>query len=88
MRGAYNKMIHLSDEEKKAGVVACSAGNHAQGVAYPGEIARMGANVVTTCDGQFAFFGSRIELEQPCTIPYHLVLFIGVHHGFAQNVFG
>jgi len=33
IRGAYNKMAHLSREEMDAGVVACSAGNHAQGVA-------------------------------------------------------
>ena len=33
VRGAYYKMLGLSDEEKSHGVVACSAGNHAQGVA-------------------------------------------------------
>ncbi|MBC8337200.1 MAG: threonine ammonia-lyase [Rhodospirillales bacterium] len=33
-RGAYIKLAGLADEEKKAGVVAASAGNHAQGVAY------------------------------------------------------
>lgn len=33
VRGAYYKMSQLSDEEKNRGVVACSAGNHAQGVA-------------------------------------------------------
>ena len=33
-RGAYNKITNLSDEEKKKGVIASSAGNHAQGVAY------------------------------------------------------
>ncbi len=33
VRGAYYKMTCLSDEEKKRGVIACSAGNHAQGVA-------------------------------------------------------
>ncbi len=33
VRGAYYKMSRLSDEEKAKGVVACSAGNHAQGVA-------------------------------------------------------
>ena len=33
LRGAYNKLMHLSPEEKAQGVVACSAGNHAQGVA-------------------------------------------------------
>ncbi|MCQ2460096.1 MAG: threonine ammonia-lyase [Ruminococcus sp.] len=33
VRGAYYKMSCLSDEEKAKGVIACSAGNHAQGVA-------------------------------------------------------
>ncbi len=33
LRGAYYKMSLLTDEEKALGVVACSAGNHAQGVA-------------------------------------------------------
>ena len=33
VRGAYYKMTRLSQEEKARGVVACSAGNHAQGVA-------------------------------------------------------
>lgn len=33
VRGAYNKICKLSDEEKKCGVIAASAGNHAQGVA-------------------------------------------------------
>ena len=33
VRGAYYKMSTLTDEEKTRGVVACSAGNHAQGVA-------------------------------------------------------
>jgi threonine dehydratase len=33
LRGAYNKMAHLSPEELALGVIAASAGNHAQGVA-------------------------------------------------------
>ncbi|MBQ8229785.1 MAG: threonine ammonia-lyase [Clostridia bacterium] len=33
VRGAYYKMTRLSEEEKARGVIACSAGNHAQGVA-------------------------------------------------------
>ncbi|MBQ8374706.1 MAG: threonine ammonia-lyase [Clostridia bacterium] len=33
VRGAYYKMTKLTDEEKSRGVIACSAGNHAQGVA-------------------------------------------------------
>ena len=33
LRGAYNKMAQLSDERLRRGVIAASAGNHAQGVA-------------------------------------------------------
>lgn len=33
-RGALAKLLTLDAEERKAGVIACSAGNHAQGVAY------------------------------------------------------
>ena len=33
LRGAYNKISSLTPEEKAKGVIACSAGNHAQGVA-------------------------------------------------------
>lgn len=34
LRGAYNKVCCLTEEEKSCGVIASSAGNHAQGVAY------------------------------------------------------
>ena len=34
LRGAYYKISTLSDEERKKGLIAASAGNHAQGVAY------------------------------------------------------
>jgi len=33
-RGALNKLLTLNEEQRKKGVIACSAGNHAQGVAY------------------------------------------------------
>lgn len=42
IRGAYNKIYHLTDKEKKQGVVCASAGNHAQGVAYASTL--MGVN--------------------------------------------
>ncbi len=42
IRGAYNKIAALSDEEKSRGVIAASAGNHAQGVALGA--ARSGIN--------------------------------------------
>src|SRR5882672_753100 len=33
IRGAYNKISQLTEDEKRRGVIAASAGNHAQGVA-------------------------------------------------------
>jgi threonine dehydratase len=44
LRGAYNKMAHLSAEELKRGVICASAGNHAQGVALSAH--RLGARAV------------------------------------------
>ena len=44
VRGAYFKISQLSEEEKKRGIVACSAGNHAQGVALAAS--RMGIRAV------------------------------------------
>jgi threonine dehydratase len=34
LRGAYNRIVHLDADARAAGVVAASAGNHAQGVAF------------------------------------------------------
>lgn len=34
VRGAFNKILEMKEEERKRGVIAVSAGNHAQGVAY------------------------------------------------------
>lgn len=42
LRGAYNRLLHLSEEEKQRGVIAASAGNHAQGVAM--SASKMGIN--------------------------------------------
>ncbi len=46
LRGAYNKIAHLSDAEKKQGVIAASAGNHAQGVALAGNKLGIPATIV------------------------------------------
>ncbi len=46
LRGAYNCMAHLSDEQRSRGVIAASAGNHAQGVAYSARILDMRALIV------------------------------------------
>ncbi|CAG8525756.1 484_t:CDS:2 [Paraglomus occultum] len=46
IRGAYNKIAHLTPEEKKRGVIACSAGNHAQGVALSARHLGLPATIV------------------------------------------
>ncbi len=46
LRGAYNKISQLSDEEKKRGVIAASAGNHAQGVALAAKKLGIAATIV------------------------------------------
>jgi threonine ammonia-lyase medium form len=45
IRGAYTRMSRLSDEEKSRGVVAASAGNHAQGVALAAQMLGIDAKV-------------------------------------------
>ena len=50
LRGAYNKIASLTEEQRAAGIIACSAGNHAQGVALAAT--RMGIrSVVCMPDG-------------------------------------
>ena len=46
LRGAYNLMASLSDAEKQRGVIAASAGNHAQGVALAGKVLGITATIV------------------------------------------
>lgn len=45
VRGAYYKISQLSEEEKARGVIACSAGNHAQGVALAAQKNGIRANI-------------------------------------------
>lgn len=46
LRGAYNRMAHLTEAEKNAGVIAASAGNHAQGVALAANKMGIDATIV------------------------------------------
>jgi threonine dehydratase len=45
--GAFNKLLSLSAEERKRGVVAISGGNHAQAVAYASSV--LGTDAVCSC---------------------------------------
>ena len=45
-RGASNKINHLTDEQKEKGIIAASAGNHAQGVALTAKLLGINATIV------------------------------------------
>ncbi|MBK5356720.1 threonine ammonia-lyase, biosynthetic [Pseudomonas sp. TH41] len=49
IRGAYNKLVQLSDEQKARGVITASAGNHAQGVALSARELGIAATIVMPC---------------------------------------
>ena len=46
VRGSYSKLLSLSDDEKQSGVVAMSAGNHAQGLAFIAKKMNINSNIV------------------------------------------
>ena len=68
-RGALNKLLSLSDTERKRGVIAMSAGNHAQAVAYHASRLRIPAVIVmpkgspNTKIKNTQVHGARVELE-------------------------
>jgi threonine dehydratase len=49
-RGAYNRLVQLTPEQRKVGVVAFSSGNHAQGVALAAKLLGMPALIVMPAD--------------------------------------
>jgi len=49
LRGAYNKVASLTDEERRRGVISYSSGNHAQGVAYAARA--LGAKAIIVMPG-------------------------------------
>lgn len=46
LRGAYNMIAKLDDSQRNQGVIACSAGNHAQGVAFAAKHLKIPATIV------------------------------------------
>ena len=53
-RGARNFLAHLPAEARRAGVIAASAGNHAQGVAYHAHLLGIATTIVMPADAPFA----------------------------------
>ncbi len=49
-RGAFNKIAHLTEEQRSKGVIACSAGNHAQGVALSCHLQGIKSRIVMPLD--------------------------------------
>ena len=49
-RGAYNRLVQLSEDERRRGVVAYSSGNHAQGVALAAQLLGIPATIVMPRD--------------------------------------
>lgn len=54
IRGAMNKILSLTDTEKKRGVIACSAGNHAQGVALSSQLHGVQSTIVMPINAPIA----------------------------------
>jgi len=68
-RGALNKLINLSAAQKKKGVIAASAGNHAQGVAYHGNRLDIPTTIVMPINTPF------VKVSQTKDHGAHVVLF-------------
>lgn len=69
IRGAYYKISKLTDEQKKKGVVAASAGNHAQGVAYACKDMGIDGTIVMPCTAPL----SKIEATRNYGVHVELV---------------
>ncbi|MCL1950387.1 MAG: threonine ammonia-lyase [Turicibacter sp.] len=69
IRGAYNKMLNLSQSERDSGVVCSSAGNHAQGVAISASLLGIKSTIVMPKSAPFAKisatknYGGNVVLE-------------------------
>ncbi len=68
LRGAYYKISQLSEEEKAKGIIACSAGNHAQGVALAAQKSGIPATICMPDGAPISkveatkSYGARVEL--------------------------
>ncbi len=69
IRGAYNRIVQLDDDERRRGVVAASAGNHAQGVALSAQLAGVPATIFMPTSAPLPKveatrgYGARVVLE-------------------------
>ncbi len=68
-RGAYNKVSSIPEERRRAGVVAYSSGNHAQGVAAAARLLGMPATIVMPSDAP------RLKRERTAALGAEVVLY-------------
>ena len=68
-RGAYNKVSSIPEERRRAGVVAYSSGNHAQGVAAAARLLGMPATIVMPSDAP------RLKRERTAALGAEIVLY-------------
>jgi threonine dehydratase len=68
-RGAYNKVSSIPEERRRAGVVAYSSGNHAQGVAAAARLLGMPATIVMPSDAP------RLKCERTAALGAEIVLY-------------
>ena len=73
LRGAYYKLSTLTDEEKARGVIACSAGNHAQGVAFAARDMGIPATICIPAGAPLS------KIEAPRSYGANVVLVPGVY---------
>ena len=91
IRGSYSKLLSLSVAEKKAGVVAMSAGNHAQGLAYISNKMNIKSNIVMPEGTPFTkirrtqnFGGNVIIKGQDLNESYQHVQDLILNNGFVE----
>ena len=69
-RGAFNKLLTMSDAERAKGVVAVSGGNHAQAVAYSSNVLGVDAVILMPANTPQVYvdatrgYGARVELQE------------------------
>jgi len=71
IRGAFNKISHIDPEQLKKGIVCCSAGNHAQGVALAASRLKVKAKIVMPiATPNIKFFDSLFYKGGLCKTPW------------------
>lgn len=73
LRGAYNRLVQIADEDRHKGVVAFSSGNHAQGVALAANLLNIPAIILMPNDAP------KIKIERTRSHGAEVVLFDRVH---------